>query len=186
MNRREFIRVATMAAGALTLPTSLVGCGTRPSEDPALPTLGGAPDTDEGRVIAAFCDTVLPGKHRDPKGVLGAIDVGAPAAFFDPELPALPLVPVLVAILEGAADDAFGKGFAALTPSERERALEAALAGTPLLDFALQLVKLATYSTEQMGAALGYPGANAGYVSDPQFSFGVKLTDEITTDGNMP
>ena len=29
-----------------------------------LPTLGGAPDTPEGRVIAAFCDTVVPGAEQ--------------------------------------------------------------------------------------------------------------------------
>ena len=68
LSRREFIRVAAAAAGSFAAGASalgaLVGCGDNDETcDPAagdfcLPSLGGAPDTFTGQVIAAFCDTV--------------------------------------------------------------------------------------------------------------------------------
>jgi len=33
---------------------------------------------------------------------------------------------------------------------------------------------------------MGYPGANLGYIDDPNFSYGVPMADEITDDGNYP
>lgn len=204
LHRREFIRVATLAAAAF-------GVGCRPGEtdetdvpgplpcvapDPTwgpstdanvdLPHLGGAPDTPEGRTIAVFCDTVIPGSHRDPTGAPGAIDAGAAALFFDPELPALAFVPLLVAYLDLVANNAHGVPFAHLAAGDRDAVLDTALASLDLLDFAVQLAKLAFFSTAAAGCWLGYPGANAGYVDDPDFSYGVALADELTTDGNLP
>ncbi len=74
---------------------------------PALPSLGGAPDTADGRAVAAFVDTVVPGAHRDPTGAPGGLDVDAPAMFFDPELPAAPFVPILVLALDARARTMF-------------------------------------------------------------------------------
>ena len=45
------------------------------------------------------------------------------------------------------------------------------------------MAKLAYYSSPGAAEALGYPGANPGYRSDPDFSFGVPLAVEITEDG---
>ena len=184
LSRREFIRVATLAAGAAAL---LPACSPEPNTvGPELPTLGGAPDTPEGRAIAAFCDTVVPGKHRDPEGVLGAIDVGAPGLFFDPELPALAYVGLLVVVLDAYGRNTGGQPFAALDPAGRDVALAQAVAEVELLDFAVQLAKLAFYSSPDGAATLGYPGPNAGYVNDPDFSYRQPMSDEITEDGNFP
>jgi hypothetical protein len=189
-SRREFIRVAGALAGLAAVP-GLGACGDdlqmpRPGSS-QLPTLGGAPDTYEGHVIAAFCDTVIPGKYRDPKGAPGAIDTGAPALFFDPSLPALPYVGLLVLALDSYARKVVvGAAFVDLTPDQREEALVQAIMGLDLIDFAIELAKLAHFSSKEAGLALGYPGANPGYVTDKDFSFKRSLAREITSDGNYP
>jgi hypothetical protein len=190
LSRREFVRVAGILAGALAA-AKLPACG---GDEPGpiveddgvtLPTLGGAPDTLEGRTIAAFCDTVVPGKHRDPTGAPGAIDVGAPAMFFDPELPAAPYVGLLVIALDAFARREAGSGFASIPVVARERTLEKAVKSLDILEFAIQLAKLAYYATPEAGARLGYPGPNTGYLSSPDFSFGRAVSREITADGNL-
>ena len=197
VSRREFLRVAAVAAGAFAVPGAL-GCGgSTPAGDaggdagadagsdagsdggPAadagfdLPTLGGAPDTPQGRAIAAFVDTVVPGRHRDPTGAVGGIDTGAPAFFFDTSLPAATSFNLHRV-----------RQFSSLTPEQREAVVEEALVTTPVFAFAVQLAKLAYFASPEAGAHLGYPGANTGYASDPDFSFGRAMATEITSDGN--
>ena len=95
IQRRSFLKLVAVATAALAgcrgedvdsaaEPTvaSPATCSDRdlPGDVPTgeatdLPHLGGAPDSDEGRAIAAFCDTILPGRHRDETGAPGAIDV---------------------------------------------------------------------------------------------------------------
>ncbi len=184
-NRREFIRVAGAMASLLALD-GFSGCAASPDDSPRLPSLGGAPDSDQGRTVAAFVDTIIPGKYRDPKGAPGGLDVGAPALFFDPTLPALNYVPLLVLILDEQANQLFsGKGFVALTPNQREQVLDHALIKLVPLQFAVTLAKLAYFSSAGAARHLGYPGANNGYINDAQFSFNKPLTKEITTNGNL-
>jgi hypothetical protein len=193
LSRREFGRLAGIAATSIAaspLLSAVVGCGGDEECDPrgnCLPSLGGAPDNHEGHVVAAFCDIIIPGAYRDPEGVPGAIDVGAPALFFDPLLPAADLVGVLVAYLDGTARRDFDdREFLELSIDEREEAVQIALDGFSLSGFAVQMAKLAYYSSPGAGAVLGYPGANPGYRDDPNFSFGIPLAVEITEDGNYP
>jgi hypothetical protein len=184
LTRREWLRLSGVALSGLWL-----GCGGRgpacDGSDACLPSLGGAPDSHEGRVIAAFCDTVVPGRHRDPTGAPGALDVGAAALFFDPALPALPLVDLLVTFLDGTAQRLHRADFDALAPAARDQVVEQALADLPPLELAIQLAKLAFYTSAGGQAALGYPGANPGYLDHPDFSFGTALTRELTRDGNL-
>jgi len=183
LSRREFIQVAGAAASAFAL---FGGCGAGLDPDsPRLPSLGGGPDSHDGRVVAAFVDTIVPGRHRDPKGKPGALDVGATAMFFDPELPALKFVPLLVTFLDGGANRLFNGDFDRLTPTQRDAVVDDALAGFAPMEFAVQLAKLAYFSSSGAMASLGYPGANAGYRDDPDFSFGMAITREITRDGNL-
>ncbi len=195
LSRRQFIRVATAAASAFAAPTVLNACASdseseQPTAPPAtsdLPTLGGAPDTDEGYVIAAFVDTIVPGAHRDPKAVPGGIDVDAPAMFFDESLPAYQFVPLLVSMLNSKSYVAFdGRGFAALTYDEREQVVVILLDALAIAEFAIQLAKLAYFSSAPVAKHLGYPGPNPGYYDHPDFSFGKAMATEITTDGNLP
>jgi hypothetical protein len=208
-DRREFMKllgVATTALGAACTGRRLVApadIGDAAAFDAAstdaatdesvldanptgLPSLGGAPDTAQGRTVAAFCDTVLPGRYRDPLGKPGAIDANTPALFFDPALPAAPLVPLLVLLLDSAARRSNGRQFASLSPDEREQTLIAAVVDVPELEFGIQLVKLGFYSSDVVREYLGYPGANDGYRNDPDFTFGVAVATERTTDGNLP
>ncbi len=207
IRRREFLKLAALAttalAGACTgrslvvsdASTAMDAGADVPQTDatPAdvnvtgLPSLGGAPNTHDGQTIAAFCDTVIPGMYRDPLGKPGAIDADTPALFFDPALPAAPLVPLLTVLLDGASRRANGgRSFATITPAEREATLIAAVGDVPELEFGIQLVKLGFYSADVVHGYLGYPGANTGYRNDPDFTFGVAMATERTTDGNLP
>jgi hypothetical protein len=198
MSRREFVRVATLTGAAIAAGGLSTACeGGTPSPDAStpdapepifdLPTLGGAPDTDQGRTVAAFCDTVVPGRHRDPMDAVGAIDTGAPGFFFDPALPALAYVGVLSSFLDSRGNRTFGvRRFWALTPEQRDETVAGALSDLPLLAFAVQLAKLAYFASPEAGEHLGYPGANEGYRTDANFSFGRAMSMEITSDGNLP
>lgn len=188
-SRREFLRVAGIAAAAFAVP----GCSS--SEDacdprvagPCLPDLGGAPDDHDGHVIAAFVDTIVPGAYRDPMGAPGGIDVGAPALFFDPDLPALGFVPLLVAYIDGTSRKLMdGRNFDELLPDARDTVVAQALDDFAPLEFAVQMAKLAYYSSPPAHGHLGYPGANSGYLGDPELSFGRAMAVEITGDGNLP
>ncbi|MBT3224276.1 MAG: hypothetical protein HN348_34845 [Proteobacteria bacterium] len=209
--RREFIRLALVASAAFAVAcdktVDFVGCTDvedtgalnpclpspddewlEPSNaDVGLPHLGGAPDTEEGWAIAAFVDTIMPGAHRDPTGAPGGIDAGAPGMFFDPELPAYEFVPLLVGFLDGVAANKFpGETFATIATDERDEVVETAVAALDLMELAIQLVKLATFSSEGSTCHLGYPGPNAGYFDDPHFTFGEAMATEVTSDGNYP
>jgi hypothetical protein len=183
LSRREFIQLSAATYSAFVLS----GCTGNPSDpnSPRLPSLGGAPDSHDGHVVAAFVDTIVPGKHRDPKGTPGALDVGAAGMFFDPDLPALKLVPLLVTFLDGGANRLFNNDFDQLRPDQRDAVVDDSLANFPPLEFAVQLAKLAYFSSDGGQAAMKYPGPNAGYWQDPDFTYGVALTREITKDGNL-
>ena len=196
VSRRAFVALAA-ALGA----RFVAGCAEQtpaadvaPSPTPdagsdagaALSSLGGAPDTPTGRVIAAFVDTVVPGRWRDPTGAPGGLDTGAAALFFDPALPALPFVELLAGLLNAETKAHFaGATFDALSPGERDGVVTSALASTDLLGFAVQLVMLAFFSSREAGAYLGYPGPNPGYRGDPDYSFERPMATEITLDGNL-
>jgi hypothetical protein len=183
LSRREFIQIA----GAATSAFAIFGCSGSSFDpnSPRLPSLGGGPDSHDGRVVAAFVDTIVPSRYRDPEGKPGALDVGATAVFFDPELPALAFVPLLVPFLDGGANRLFNNDFDQITPSQRDAVVDDALAGFPPMEFAVQLAKLAFFSSQGGMASLGYPGANPGYINDPDFGFDMPLTTEITKDGNL-
>jgi hypothetical protein len=113
--------------------------------------------------------------------------VGAAALFFDPALPAAQFVGVLVLLLDSMAKETFGGLlFAEITPDQRDQIVTAALAGDSPVEFAVELAKLAFYSSADAGKYLGYPGANRGFINDPDFTFGVAMSKEITSDGNLP
>jgi hypothetical protein len=191
MDRREFIQRVSILAGAFALPAA---CGDNqvPSGKPDaggadfnLPTLGGAPNTHTGRVIAAFCDTIIPGAYRDPLQKPGPIDVGACGLFFDPTLPAAQYVSILVTALDGFSRSMYkGKQFDEISPDDRDAVVAAAEASEDLMEFAIQLAKLAFYSSDGAGAYLGYPGPNTGYWADADFTFGIPLATEMTKNGN--
>lgn len=172
IRRRDFLELS------VALASFVAACGApapkrppRRDELAALPSLGGAPDTEQGRTVAAFVDTVVPGAHRDPLRRPGALDANAAALFFDPQLPALQLVPLLVTFLDIVANSKFDLSFVELVPSEREQVLDEALGKVPAMGFAIQLGKIAFFSSDEGGRPLGYQGPNFGYANDDDFSF---------------
>ncbi len=212
-SRREFLRVASIAAAAFASGCAADGSPPEPTPEPptpppgpdpcledpldewlapsdqtvGLPHLGGAPDTPTGWAVAAFVDTIVPGAWRDPTGAPGGIDVGAPGAFFDPALPAAEFVGVLAGFLDIMATQVVeGATFAALDVEQRIEAVERATDSLDLVELAIQLAKLSYFSSPQGACHMGYPGANLGYIDDPNFSYGVPMADEITDDGNYP
>ncbi len=74
VSRRQFCEFAILFATAI----STTACASAVAGSPPLETegtdgfpvglssLGGAPNTPQGRTIAALCDTVIPSKTRDP------------------------------------------------------------------------------------------------------------------------
>jgi hypothetical protein len=179
MSRRRFLELAGAASAALAA-AKCIPQGKKPYVESAdLPTLGGAPDTPEGHTIAAFVDTVVPGKHRDPLSVAGGIDVGAPGQFFAPDSQIQTLVPLLVLSLDGFASSQKNKSFAGLEPSERDEVLDYALSQLPELSFAVQLAKVSYYASAEASAHLGYPGANTGYMNDANFGFRQPMADPL-------
>lgn len=202
-SRRQFMWLASVAAAAFAAhgcdgddttgaggnggTGGTGGTGGAPPVGGEIPTLGGAPDTAQGWTVAAFVDTVIPGKHRDPTGAPGGIDVGVPGMFFDPALPALQFVGILQIVLDAQADVfRSGADFIDLTYDERDAVLETLLADESPMDLAVQLTKVGFYSNPEIATSMGYPGPNAGYITDPDYSFGIALAGEVTTDGNMP
>jgi hypothetical protein len=153
-----------------------------------LPSLGGAPDSHEGRTIAAFVDVVVPGKHRDPKGVLGALDVEAASKFFEAGSQISTLVPLLVSALDSYSRELYRREFVALKASVREEVVAYALEQFPQIEFAVQLAKLSYFSTPQVATLYGYPGANSGYINDANFSFRREMSAKhpLTVLGNLP
>lgn len=195
ITRREFTELMAAATAAFAAHA----CGVpakRPTkpyvESPDLPSLGGAPDTPEGRTVAAFLDTVVPGKHRDPTGAPGALDVSAAKEFFDPNTPVKNFVPLLVLVLDSVANSEHGAAFAELKPAQREEVLGKIEATLPEIGFAIQLAKVAYYASDEAGRHLGYPGANAGYIDHPSFSFKRALAQPAASTlnpnhpGNLP
>lgn len=194
ITRRQFAELMASATAAL----AMFDCGPQKPrvvpyvETSDLPSLGGAPDTAEGRTIAAFLDTVIPGKHRDPTGAPGALDVNAAKEFFDPDTPVKQFVPLLVLVLDSVSQSEFDRTFVQLKPQYREQVLEKIGAQVPESEFAIQIAKLAYYASDEAAAHLGYPGANAGYINHPQFSFRKEMSKPLASTlnpahpGNLP
>ncbi len=160
--------------------------GERPSGE-ALPHLGGAPNTPQGRTVAAFVDTIVPGRHRDETAASGGIDVGVPGVFFDTTLPIHQFTGLLSSNADFWATQVVpGKLFAELSVTDRDRAVDMALENLPEMQYAVQMVQLAYYSSPGAACLLGYPGANPGYVNDPDMSLGKPVSTEVTSDGNLP
>lgn len=195
LNRREFVRLAGLTAGLLTLPSCVwkatgaknacAAPAAAAQASAALPSLGGAPDTHEGRTIAAFVDTIVPGAHRDPTCAPGGLDVGAAALFFDSALPAAGLISAIVLLLDSVSGELYpSRQLVALIPVEREAVVERVRATVDAMEFAIQLAKLAYFASPEAGKHLGYPGANGGYLRDPTLSFRRPMARELTRDGN--
>lgn len=103
-------------------------------------------------------------------------------------MPAAQFVGVLAVLLNGNSQVQMdGRDFADLSPEERDQVLAGMLGKDDgPVGLAVQLAKLAHFASDGAAAHLGYPGPNAGYVADADFSFRRPMSREITVDGNLP
>jgi hypothetical protein len=99
--------------------------------------------------------------------------VNAPAVFFGASVAGVSeLIGLLTMALDGLTSERFpSRTFVSLRSSQRDTVLGDGLSKVPQLEFAVQLAKVAYYSSAPAAQALGYPGANAGYRDDADFSF---------------
>lgn len=172
--------------GAVKTPACQSPQGDNP---PALPKCEPAKTAQE-KAIEAFCEVCIPGTKtdpiKDPHKKLGAVDVCAVALFFDPELPAAALVGLIVGTLNSKSKELYLDDFVNLTYEQQIAVVDELDQKVSIFGFAIQLAKLAYYSSESAAYVLGYPGANSGYDKNPNFSFGKAMSKEMTKDGNLP
>lgn len=188
LTRRNFVRFSAVAVAVLSQGLMQACAEPEPiKKEPPLPTCKAA-STDEEKAIEAFCEVVIPGKATDPKGTPGAVEACAVPLFFDEELPAASLVSLIVLMLDSSARavNKEKKKFVDLADDEKIKAVEKGEETLPEFSFAIQLVRLAYYSSEVAAYQLGYPGANDGYINHPHFTFGAAVSKELTPNGNLP
>lgn len=184
LSRREFI--IRIGKYSLVLALPLPGCGSQAKTEVA-PACRAAL-THEEKTFAALADTTVPGRETDPSGAPGAVEACALNLVYDEKMPILQVAPLLVGLLDGAARDLYQRDFVDLNLEERTQTVLESEKRLPLLGYLLKLIRAAFYGGyfSDIGLKyLGYPGPNLGYVN-LGFSFGEKMSEELTTDGNLP
>ena len=184
LSRREFI--VRIGKYSLILALPLPGCGSPAKKESAPACLAAL--THEEKTFSALADTVVPGGKSDPSGAPGAVEACALNLIYDDKMPIVSVASLLVGLLDGAAQDLYQRNFVDLNLEERTQAVQESEKRLPLLGYLLQLIRAAFYDgyISDVGLKyLGYPGPNLGYV-DLGFSFGEKMSEELTADGNLP
>lgn len=145
--------------------------------------------TVEQQVVAAIIETVLPGAANDPAGEPGALEAGALNLAYDRFYPLRDYIPVVVQLVDAAADSGHGAGFVDLSQSEREAVLNEVQDSLPFLRHAYRFLR-SVYFADLHGCvgsrALGFPGPNLGYVDHPAFSYRRAMSQERTEHGYLP
>ena len=184
LSRREFIVRIGKFSLILTLP--LPACGGKEITENAPACLAAL--THNEKTFSALADTVVPGRETDPSGAPGAVEACALDVIYDDKMPIAEVAAMLVGLLDGAARDLYQRNFVDLNLEERTQAILESKKRLPLLSWFLKLIRAAFYVGyfSDVGLKyLGYPGPNLGYVN-LGFSFGEKISEELTADGNLP
>lgn len=183
-SRREFIIKIGKFSLVLTLP--LPACGGKKKTENAPVCLAAL--THDEKTFSALADTIVPGCQTDPSGAPGAVEACALNLIYDDKMPIAEVATMLVSLLDGAARDLYQRDFVDLNLEERTQAVLESEKRLPLLSWLLKLIRSAFYVGyfSDIGLKyLGYPGPNLGYVN-LGFSFGEKMSEELTPDGNLP
>ena len=197
MNRRRFFRTTgafllTGASGYLLEgdSPSLADSGTGDGavDVRGLPPSGALqPSYHAESTIAAFADTVIPGRADDPDGGPGALDAYALNMMYDQFYPFYEMVPGLVMFLDQTAQGVAGADFAECSFEERTEALMEVVDEVPLFQLGMQFVKMAFYGGiyNTVGTDyVGFPGGSRGYAD---YSYGSSpLCEEATEHGYLP
>jgi len=183
-SRREFI--VRIGKYSLVLALPLPACGSKEKTESAPACLAAL--THNEKTFSALADTIVPGSETDPSGGPGAIESCALNVIYDDKMPIAEVATMLVGLLDGAARDLYQRDFVDLNLEERTQAVLESEKRLPLLSWFLKLIRAAFYVgyLSDVGLKyLGYPGPNLGYVN-LGFTFGEKMSEELTADGNLP
>jgi hypothetical protein len=196
MDRRRFLQESgTWALGlmvgsvaglarAVTPPWSIPAFARKPLSGACLKAVDNVQKT-----LEAALDAVVPGPLGDPEGAPGAIEACGMNILMDASFPFKQYADMFAMILEGLADQAYGKSFVDLDHDERVEVLVQAEHQLPLLRLAWRAIRSAFFGGAYNGhgfAYVGYPGPNLGYRHIPECSFRVAVCREMTTTGWMP
>jgi len=183
-SRREFI--VRIGKYSLVLALPLPACGSKEKTESAPACLAAL--THNEKTFSALADTIVPGSETDPSGGPGAVESCALNVIYDDKMPIAEVATMLVGLLDGAARDLYQRDFVDLNLEERTQAVLESEKRLPLLSWFLKLIRAAFYVgyLSDVGLKyLGYPGPNLGYVN-LGFTFGEKMSEELTADGNLP
>ena len=183
-SRREFI--VRIGKYSLVLALPLPACGGKEKAESAPACL--AAMTHNEKTFSALADTIVPGSETDPSGAPGAVEACALNVIYDDTMPIVEVATMLVGLLDGSARDLYQRDFVDLNLEERTQAVVESEKRLPLLAWFLRLIRAAFYVgyLNDVGLKyLGYPGPNLGYI-DLGFTFGEKMSEELTADGNLP
>jgi len=187
MRRRSAIkRIFTILTSIFGVSYLAKGCGQETYEEYYPPFFN--PETEEERTMTALADTIVPGKDSDPDGSPGAIEAGALIVLYDRYYPAYDYITPISRLLNSSAFTKYGKNYYELELGEREVVLSEVEEGFPPLSLLIKFIKASFYDAliNDVGYKyLEYPGPNLGY-KDDGFSFGKKMSEEMTDDGSLP
>lgn len=198
VSRRAFLKIGGGAGIGAAFAVALLRGPFRGARaaiqlpDPDVATLPGAcfgPLTEEERIVAAMVDTVVPGRQSDPTGAPGALDTCALNLIYDEFWPFVDYLPVLLPLLDDTSRNRFEVGFADATLEQRTEVLRTVEGAVPFVRLAYRFVRSTFYAgmyNFEGTNYLGWAGPNLGYRDHEEFSFREPVSEELTTDGNLP
>ena len=189
LNRREFFKWIAQASVVLSMFGLMdqISCGTVPETGiQTSPYM--VPQTADEKTVYALCDTVLPGRTSDPGGAPGAVDVGTMDFAYDKFYGVVQELPLVLPLFNAEAQKEFGKPLYELDLAQRTAVLKNSETLLGLIDQIYMFLKgpfyigiISTLGLEYMGD----PGPNLGY-RNQDFSFYKPMSNEMTSDGNLP
>ena len=198
LDRRTFLRIASGGSLGAALAALLCRGPFRQAlasvefPEPDHQPLEGAciaAASDDEKTVAAIVDTIVPGRTTDPTGAPGALESCAFNLIYDDFFPFAANLPLLLPLVDGLADQLYGKPFVNCSLEERTEVLKRAEETLPFIRLAYRFIRSAFYAGNYnyVGTtSIGWPGPNLGYVGHPDFTFGEPLAQELTVDGNLP
>lgn len=189
LNRREFFKWLGKVSVALSMFGLIdqISCGSVPQTS-GQPSQYMQPVTDDEKIVYALCDTIIPGRTSDPTGAPGAVDVGTMDFVYDKFYGVVQELPLVLPLFNGEAQQLYGKPLYELNLDQRTTVLKNVESILGLIDQIYMFIKGPFYIgiINNIGPEyMGDPGPNLGY-RNQDFSFYKPMSNEMTSDGNLP
>lgn len=189
IDRRQFFkwigRISVLAA--MFELVDQVSCGSVPqTAQPASTCM--QPQTEDEKIIYAMCDTILPGMSSDPTGAPGAVDACTMDVVYDKFYGIIQVISPVLLIINAEAKNNEGRNFYELNLDQRTTVLKSVESMLGIIDQVYMFMKGPFYIgiISRLGLDyMGDPGPNLGY-RDQDFSFYKPMSQEMTSDGNLP